>query len=166
MKLLLNCTFLLLFIKTKSKPIRLQKDLFDCKMNCFIFIKKWANPSLFSFIFVFSNTLGTSNRYVKNCPSSILCRDSNSRPLEHESPPITTRPGLPPYDLFLCFYILKLYQLGVDRQTLWSNEEIALVRDHNRPTSKLSVATPLRKGVNNLLGEKESQSLINLRISF
>ena len=28
------------------------------------------------------------------CPSSILCRDSSSRPLEHESPPITTRRGL------------------------------------------------------------------------
>ena len=26
----------------------------------------------------------------------VWCRDSNSRPLEHESPPITTRPGLPP----------------------------------------------------------------------
>ena len=28
-------------------------------------------------------------------PSSIRCRDSNPRPLDHESPPITTRPGLP-----------------------------------------------------------------------
>ena len=33
----------------------------------------------------------------KKCPSSIWCRDSNSRPLEHEYPPIITRPGLPPY---------------------------------------------------------------------
>ena len=31
---------------------------------------------------------------VKKCPSSIWCQDSNSQPLEHESPPITTRPGL------------------------------------------------------------------------
>ena len=31
---------------------------------------------------------------MKKCPSSIQCRDSNSRLLEHESPPITTRPGL------------------------------------------------------------------------
>ena len=38
----------------------------------------------------------TTNMYVKKCPSSIRCRDSNSRPLEHEPPPITTRPGLPP----------------------------------------------------------------------
>ena len=28
--------------------------------------------------------------------SSIRYRDSNPRPSEHESPPITTRPGLPP----------------------------------------------------------------------
>ena len=32
--------------------------------------------------------------YVKKCPSNIWCWDSNPRPLEHESPPITTRPGL------------------------------------------------------------------------
>ena len=29
-------------------------------------------------------------------PSSILCRDSNSQPSDYESPPLTTRPGLPP----------------------------------------------------------------------
>ena len=33
---------------------------------------------------------------VKKCSSSIQCWDSNPLPLEHESPPITTRPGLPP----------------------------------------------------------------------
>ena len=31
-----------------------------------------------------------------SCPSSIRRRDSNPRPLDHEPPPITTRPGLPP----------------------------------------------------------------------
>ena len=36
----------------------------------------------------------TTNKYVKKWPSSIWCWDSNSRPLEHLSPPITTRPGL------------------------------------------------------------------------
>ena len=30
---------------------------------------------------------------VKKCTSSIQCQDSNSQPLEHKSPPITTRPG-------------------------------------------------------------------------
>ena len=33
---------------------------------------------------------------VKKCPSSTRCWDFNPRPLEHESLPITTRPGLPP----------------------------------------------------------------------
>ena len=32
----------------------------------------------------------------EKCPFSIWCWDSNSRPLEHESLPITTWPGLPP----------------------------------------------------------------------
>ena len=31
-----------------------------------------------------------------SCPSSIRRGDSNPRPFEHESPPVTTRPGLPP----------------------------------------------------------------------
>ena len=40
-------------------------------------------------------TIFTTNICEKS-PSSIRCRDSNPRPLEHESLPITTRPGLPP----------------------------------------------------------------------
>ena len=37
-------------------------------------------------------TIFTTNKREK---SSIRRRDSNSQPLEHKSPPITTRPGLP-----------------------------------------------------------------------
>ena len=60
-----------------------------------------ANHSLFYIYFrLFKHTslqfLQQIN--VKNVMSiSIRCRDSNSRPLEHESPPITTGPGLPPF---------------------------------------------------------------------
>ena len=32
---------------------------------------------------------------MKNDPSSMQHWDSNPRPSEHESPPLTTRPGLP-----------------------------------------------------------------------
>ena len=32
----------------------------------------------------------------EECPASIWCCDSNPRPSEHETPPITTKPGLPP----------------------------------------------------------------------
>ena len=40
------------------------------------------------------------------CPSSLRCMDSNPRPSEHESPPITTRPGLPP--LFLNIFKMRI----------------------------------------------------------
>ena len=39
---------------------------------------------------------------MKKCPSSIWCWDSNSWPLEHESPPIITRPGLRPIQMVVC----------------------------------------------------------------
>ena len=59
----------------------------------------------FSFIFVFSNKHYnfTSNKWEK-CPSSVQCWDSSSQPSEHESPPITTRPGFPP-DEFCCLWM-------------------------------------------------------------
>ena len=62
------------------------------------FFQKWANPGL---IFVYFRsfqthiTIFTTNKCEK-CPSSIRCRDSNSRPSDFESLPVTTRPGLPP----------------------------------------------------------------------
>ena len=52
---------------------------------------------LFLFIFVFSQILQFLQQInVKKCPSSIRCWDSNSQPSENKSPPLTTRPGLPP----------------------------------------------------------------------
>ena len=33
---------------------------------------------------------------VKKCPSITQCWDSNSQPSNYESPPLTTRRGLPP----------------------------------------------------------------------
>ena len=57
-----------------------------------------ANPGLFFVSFrSFSNKhyIFTTN-ICEKYPSSIRCRDSNPRPLERESLPITTRPGLPP----------------------------------------------------------------------
>ena len=67
----------------------------------FLFSKKWANPGLF-FIYFQSfqtniNTIFTINQCEKmSMASSIWYRDSNPQPLNHESTPITTRPGLPP----------------------------------------------------------------------
>ena len=61
---------------------------------------KWANPSLYLLYFrLFKHTLQFLLQInVKKCPSSIWCRDSNSYLLEHESPPINTRPGLPTFN--------------------------------------------------------------------
>ena len=64
-----------------------------------VFSKKWANPDLF-FIYFRSfqtnNTIFTTNQCEKmSCPSSICRRGLNPWPSERESPPITTRPGLP-----------------------------------------------------------------------
>ena len=39
----------------------------------------------------------------EKCPSSIWCWDSNPRPSERESLPITTRAGLPPYNFIYYF---------------------------------------------------------------
>ena len=63
------------------------------------FLKK-NGPTLASVSFIF----GLFNKhykflqqiYVKKCPSSLRCRDSNPRPSDRESPPQTTRLGLPP----------------------------------------------------------------------
>ena len=49
---------------------------------------------LFS-VFAYKQYNVTTN-ICEKCPSSIRCRDSNPRPSERESLPITTRPGLPP----------------------------------------------------------------------
>ena len=61
------------------------------------FFQKWADPGLFFIYFrLFKHKLQFFQQInVEKCPSSIGCRDLNSRPLEYESPPITTRPGLP-----------------------------------------------------------------------
>ena len=65
----------------------------------FIFFKMGQPWPLFRFYFRSFHTNTTTilqQIYVKKCPSSIRCRDSNPRPSEHESPPITTRPRLRP----------------------------------------------------------------------
>ena len=64
-----------------------------------MFFKNGPIPASFSVYFRSFQTnivtIFTTNKCEK-CPSSIRCRDSNSQPSDHESPPLTTRPGLPP----------------------------------------------------------------------
>ena len=73
-------------------------DFFALMRHVYFF--KWANPGLFIvyfWSFQTNNTIFTTNQCIKmSCPSSIRHQDSNPQSLECESPPITTRPGLPP----------------------------------------------------------------------
>ena len=64
-----------------------------------------GHPQPFLFIFgLFKQTLQFLQQIcVKKYPSSIWCQDLNPWPLERESLPITTRPGLPPYLPFTFF---------------------------------------------------------------
>ena len=56
-------------------------------------------------IFVFSNNHDNFyNKYFEKCPASIWCQDLNIQPSEHESTPITTRPGLPLNELQFFLY--------------------------------------------------------------
>ena len=66
-------------------------------------------PVSFSFIFIFSNTNDNfwQQLNVKNVHPVKWCRDSNSQPWEHESPPITTRPWLPPTSTYV--YIILIW---------------------------------------------------------
>ena len=62
------------------------------------FFFKWAIiPDIFFVNFrLFKTTLQFLQQInLKKCPSSIWCWDLNPQPSEHESPPRTTRPGLP-----------------------------------------------------------------------
>ena len=79
------------------------KDTLESKNWQLIFFLK-IGPTPASFLFLFSVFFKQTLQFlqqinVKKCPSSIRRRDSNPRPFEHESSPITTRPGLPPLQL-------------------------------------------------------------------
>ena len=73
-----------------------------------------AIPGLFLIYFrLFKKHYNFTTNKCERCPTSIWCWDLNPRPSEHESPPITTRPGLPP--CFLLFYqrLLSVYCVTV-----------------------------------------------------
>ena len=62
-----------------------------------LFLKKGYPRPLFRLFSSFqTNITNLTTDISEKCPSSIWCRDSNPQPSEQESPPLTTRPGLPP----------------------------------------------------------------------
>ena len=77
----------------------------------YTFSKNGQSPASFCLFSSFQTniTFFTTNK-CETCPSSIWCWDSKPRPSEHESPPITTRPGLPPkvVKLFVMLIAIKL----------------------------------------------------------
>ena len=86
---------------TYVSTFQCSKQATELAWENFSFFKK--GPTLASFMVYFRSfqtniiTEITTN-ICEKYPSSLQCRDSNPRPSEHESPPITTRPG----HLFIC----------------------------------------------------------------
>ena len=66
-------------------------------------------PGLFFIFRLFKQTIQflqqINVKKMSNYPSNIRRRDSNPLPYEHESSPITTRPGLPPNPYIVCWLI-------------------------------------------------------------
>ena len=73
-----------------------------------------GHSHLFSFIFshYYKNITNITSHNWEKCPSSICCWDPNPQPIEHESLPITTRTGLPPYGKDFCSLNMFCYVLG------------------------------------------------------
>ena len=75
-------------------------EIYSCNSQWYLSaFKNGPIPASFLLIFgIFKQTIQFLQQItVKiSCPSSIWCWDKNPRSSERESPPITTRPGLPP----------------------------------------------------------------------
>ena len=95
---LVNRNKILTRLHTISLP-QVSSSLLSSELLKKIVDKNGPNPASFSLIFgLFKQTLQFLQQiYVKKCPSSIWCWDSNPWPSECESIPITTTPGLPPF---------------------------------------------------------------------
>ena len=79
-----------------------QNILTTCVIK-FVFLNEPSSASFCLFSSFQANiTILTTNIYEKMLwPSSIRRQDSNPQPSEHDSPPIITRPGLPPVIKFV-----------------------------------------------------------------
>ena len=112
----------------------------DCKMRSFgqksysprfkgafyIYFFNGPSPASFSVYFLSfqANITIFTTSICGKCPSSIWCWDSNPRPSEHESTPLTNRPGLPPFNIYLWQSIpIKLawdcLKEGLSRLVIW-----------------------------------------------
>ena len=66
-----------------------------------VYFKNEPKPASFCLCSVFSikHYSFLQQIYVKKCPFSIWRWDTNWQPSDYESPPLTTRPGLPPQEI-------------------------------------------------------------------
>ena len=71
----------------------------------------------FSFIFfrLFKQHYNFTTNKCEKCPSSIQCWDSNPQSSDRESPPITTRPGLPPSNQYRFAELIRRRQKNINR---------------------------------------------------
>ena len=82
-----------------------QRDLNQCRFgyyrkNTSPFVYNWPIAALFFVIFILLPTsIQVYKNKIKIGPPSIWYRGSNSRPLDRMTPPIITRPRLPPVKL-------------------------------------------------------------------
>ena len=96
--------------------------LFRALIFCSVFsIKNGPTRASFSFFSSFQTniTILTTNKCEK-CPSRIRHQDSNSQPFDYETPPLTTRPGLPIFCSVWSLFILtwKFFKTSLQPQSL------------------------------------------------
>ena len=107
------------------------------------FCKKWVNPGLFYRLFlVFYKQISLQflqQIYVKKCPSSIRCQDSNPQPSEHEFPPLTTWPGLPPLPIYLIHGHFRSTNLTTS--TSWTAPPFFSSGTRSKPSSATDIST-------------------------
>ena len=105
--------------RLSSCPIWIIRPLGRSKFE--LLFKKWAILGLFLIVYFQSfqtNIIIFTTIYVKKCPSSIRYQFSNPRSFGRESPPITTRPGLPPC---LSYFYCNNYFVSSPCKLKWTN---------------------------------------------
>ena len=110
-------------------------NLFFFKMG-----HSWSHFNLFSSLE--TNSTFLIQLFVKKCPSSIQCRDSNPRPSDSESLPKTSGQGLPPILLTFWGFIMNRVpllneHLVLRRVPVWP--DLAKFRNHFEILGKVLV---------------------------
>ena len=97
------------FIALKLKLVALKFELRHCRF----FLKKWANPGVFFFIFVFSIQKNVQFKFLR-------WLDSNSGPLELEATALPTEPHPLPSNFCYLTFTLSQWQVCFVRSNLFT----------------------------------------------